>query len=76
MNNLEMLELIRKDRPLQKIHEVKTFRQKRFSNEYDVDVIMEVLMDDFDGSFTVIRRADMTLPYPCETCKNNELMII
>jgi len=63
MTNQEMLELIRKDRPNQKILEVvKVCEPEQFKVkgvEYDVHVVMEV---DFFG--TIVKRVNIVLPYP------------
>jgi hypothetical protein len=63
MSNEELLELIRKDRPNQVIHEVTGFREHPLhwaGVQYEVDVIMETQFYE-----TKIRKHHMKgLPYP------------
>jgi hypothetical protein len=58
MNNEEMLEKIRQDRPKQVIHEVISFKQNEYGF-YDVKVDMETMF--FESK---IKHTRVTLPYP------------
>lgn len=58
MNNEEMLEKIRQDRPKQVIHEVISFKQNEYGF-YDVNVDMETMF--FESK---IKHTRVTLPYP------------
>jgi hypothetical protein len=58
MNNEEMLEKIRQDRPKQVIHEVISFKQNEYGF-YDVKVDMETMF--FESK---IKHTKVTLPYP------------
>ena len=60
MNNEEMLEKIRLDRPNQVIHEVISFKENGYGL-YDVNVDMEI---DLMG--TKIKHYNTTLPYPLQ----------
>ncbi len=63
MSKEELLELLRKDRPNQVIHEVTDFKEhplSKYGVEYEVSVIMQV-----DMLGTKIKRVHMGgLPYP------------
>ncbi len=62
MGKEELLELIRKERPGQVIHEVKDFRPhplRNFGVEYEVDVVME-------NNFFNKKIINISLPYPIE----------
>lgn len=60
MDNNEMLELIRKDRPKQVINEVVSF----YKNEYG---FYDVIVDMESGFFGVtVKHTKTTLPYPLE----------
>ena len=58
MNNEEMLEKIRLDRPNQVIHEVISFKENGYGF-YDVKVDMESMFFD-----TKIKHSKAILPYP------------
>lgn len=58
MNNEEMLEKVRQDRPKQVIHEVISFKQNEYGF-YDVKVDMETMF--FESK---IKHTKITLPYP------------
>jgi hypothetical protein len=64
MNNEEMLELIRSDRPDQVIHKVFSFEENKHGF-YNVKVNMEGLLPHYneDGT-TTIKNVHTTLPYP------------
>ena len=68
MDNQELLELIRKDRPEQVIHEVTGFKVHPLSKlcdvKYDVSVVMEVQFYE-----TKTKRVNINLPYPVEPYK-------
>lgn len=58
MENKEILELVRAERPNQKIHEVKSF-EKNDLGFYDVHVDMEGMFFE-----TTVLHIHMKLPYP------------
>jgi hypothetical protein len=64
MDKDKMLELIKKDRPGQVIHEVVDFRPhplEKFGVKYEVDVVMEGQVFE-----TKIREINLTIPYPLQ----------
>lgn len=60
MDNEKLLELIRLERPNQKIHEVISFKENEYGF-YDVYVNME---GNFNG--VIVRYLNAVLPYPLE----------
>lgn len=65
MTNEEMLDLLRKDRPGQTIHEVKAVKAHPLNSmgvEYLVDAVLQI--DNFFG--TTIQRVNVQLPYPLD----------